>query len=81
MTDKELLVLAARAAGIPLSFDLNRIDGLTNDYWNPLDDDGDAFRLAVKLTITINNDCISDADYKSTRRAIVLSAAEIGKLL
>lgn len=70
-TDKELLELAAKAAGITGEWvdDYNP----THDYfykgnhsgfyvgevvdgsctvWNPLTDDGDAFRLAVKLNIT-----------------------------
>jgi hypothetical protein len=54
MTDRELLELAAKAAG------LSHPDGvywLTNDLgyqWNPLIDDGDALRLAVKLRIDIS---------------------------
>ena len=51
MTDRELLELAAKAAGYVLqetedgyecNFDDSRI-------WNPITDDGDALRLAVKL--------------------------------
>ena len=46
MTDKELLELAAKAVGIErLNFDRERRDW----SWNPIDDDGDALRLAVKL--------------------------------
>ena len=56
MTDKELLEFAAKAAGI----DLEKVNGpiinngtrLQNN-WNPLTDDGDALRLAVKLELTI----------------------------
>ncbi len=57
-TDRELLEAAAKAAGI----DLYDWDERTNDYasrvgmWNPLTDDGDAFRLAVKLKIRHGND-------------------------
>ena len=62
MTDKELLKLAAKAAGIELSGgdhgDILRVyftdphNGLRRyTEWNPLEDDGDAFRLAVKLQI------------------------------
>jgi hypothetical protein len=40
----ELLELAAKAAG--LSF-------WQENSWNPLDDDGDALRLAVKLNIDV----------------------------
>lgn len=53
MTDKELLELAAKAAGIIdghwLSdcFWVGAYDG--GYEWNPLTDDGDALRLAVKL--------------------------------
>jgi len=54
MTDKELLELAAKAAGIeckktPIGFYLSDEDR----NWNPLTDDGDAFRLAVKLGMQI----------------------------
>jgi hypothetical protein len=50
MIDKELLELAAKAAGVeckktPIGFYL--LDEDRN--WNPLTDDGDALRLAVKL--------------------------------
>jgi hypothetical protein len=48
MTDRELLEAAAKAAGLVL--DLQRIGTAA---WNPLLDDGDALRLAVKLGITI----------------------------
>jgi hypothetical protein len=58
MTDKELLELAAKAAGIT---GLNKPNGsiVVHDKhgisktWNPLTDDGDALRLAVKLRIEI----------------------------
>ena len=62
--DKELLQDAAKAAGIKLVFDP---DGLPRDctdmapamnifsaeLWNPIDNDGDALRLAVKLKIDL----------------------------
>ena len=58
MTDKELLELAAKAAGIELhhwSGDvfIKVADDVDDDggSWNPLTDDGDALRLAVKLEI------------------------------
>jgi hypothetical protein len=53
MTDKELLELAAKAAGIEIQWpsigdaSCRRTD--TWDIWNPITDDGDALRLAVKL--------------------------------
>lgn len=90
MTDRELLELAAKAAGIKiLRF------GESEDYyspcrgyvafiewfwpgdepmetpmeeeWNPLDDDGDAFRLAVKLRLMVAWDRWNDSDYACIR--------------
>lgn len=61
MTDRELIEAAAKAAGYVVS-PTGRTDGnflvLTNNdgdfVWNPLTDDGDAFRLACKLGVTID---------------------------
>lgn len=59
MTDRELLELAAKAAGIdawwsePFGFMLLRTDG--NRKWSPLDNDGDALRLAVKLRLMVGH--------------------------
>ena len=52
MNDRELLELAAKAAGYQHRFDdgTHYIKGQTLWLiWNPHDDDGDALRLAVKL--------------------------------
>jgi hypothetical protein len=103
MTDKELLELAAKASQVIYEKRYVEPDGLKfqglllnigighqpTQWWNPLDDDGDAFRLAVKLNLfdglekrasyiasTVNYD-MDPRD--ATRRAIVLAAAEIGK--
>ena len=56
MNDKELLELAAKAAGYRLAntkpgYPLYVENGI--GIWNPLTDDGDALRLAVKLHINI----------------------------
>jgi hypothetical protein len=59
MTDRELLELAAKAAGdihFPLLWVREFYGGLSpvnnrGESWNPLTDDGDAFRLAMKLRI------------------------------
>jgi hypothetical protein len=56
MSDRELLGLAAKAAGI--DYHATREDGTKcihdgRGYWNPRDDDGDALRLAVKLGLTV----------------------------
>lgn len=49
MTDRELLELAAKAAGLP--WDQWVEDG--DDSWNSLEDDGDALRLAAKMNLSI----------------------------
>jgi hypothetical protein len=56
-TDRELLELAARAIGLS---DPSGDDDIWRDaaaghcvQWNPLEDDGDALRLAVKLRIDL----------------------------
>jgi hypothetical protein len=62
MSDKELLELAAKAAGLsvrpwpeddPIAM---RLPGTPGDIWNPLHDDGDALRLAVRLSV--NHDAL-----------------------
>ena len=75
MNDKELLELAAKAAGVK-----------SGPFWNPLIYDGDALRLAIKLDIDVAKAQIkfwekhsSINPYAATRRAIVRAAAEIGK--
>ena len=88
MSDRELLELAAKAAGEVAG------DWIGNPHymngvlmrWNPLDDDGDALRLAVKLRLLGSEDsCLVTAMYElgdplaATRRAIVRAAAEIGR--
>jgi hypothetical protein len=96
MDDKELLELAARAAHLPAFNDLSgKIDGLLIGQpngsmlpWNPLTDDGDALRLAVKLGMlySTSNATVeafiraqfADDPCAATRRAIVLAAAGIG---
>lgn len=55
MTDRKLLELAAKAAGIDLWIDTRSgfRNGADGDTWNPLEDDGDALRLVVKLKLPI----------------------------
>jgi hypothetical protein len=55
MTDRELLEAAARAAGVDLAPTGFVWDDATAEMieWNPLTDDGDAFRLAVKLGLSV----------------------------
>lgn len=69
MNDRELLELAAKAAGVKGHWgeivrigddkvDLTDLFFVDNDencaVWNPLADDGDALRLAVKLHMTVD---------------------------
>jgi len=88
MNDKELLELAAKAAGIEwpqkISDFSRQYDGVRS--WNPLTDDGDALRLAVNLGILNLDDALFNSDtsidfhdspHAATRRAIVRAAAEL----
>ena len=63
MDDKELQVLAAKAAGVELHGEFCGALGFParqeqRGWWYPLADDGDALRLAVKLQMFIYNDHI-----------------------
>jgi hypothetical protein len=63
VTDRELLELAALAAGINIYAYENGVIPILNEgeletRWNPLTDDGDALRLAVKLRLSVQ---INDA--------------------
>lgn len=70
MTDRELLKSAAKAIGYTAYFNKAdacqlSTDGTENGYvqfWNPLTDDGDALRLAVKLRLDIDNGSPSDGN-------------------
>jgi hypothetical protein len=60
MSDRELLELAAKAAGHKLEWHIPKtgsdephIEGID---WNPLTDDGDALRLAVRLNLQVEPD-------------------------
>lgn len=55
MTDQELLELAAKAEGCGNEMFLpgSRSVELGYEQWNPLVDDGDALRLAVKLRLDL----------------------------
>jgi hypothetical protein len=94
-TDKELLELAAKAAGYDtLGFWDEKLSHLWDgEGWSfdPLEDDGDALRLAVKLRINVTPEYLFTGPwedggklrdpYAATRRAIVHAAAEIGEKL
>jgi hypothetical protein len=58
MTDRELLELAAKAAGIEGTWDIHAkclVPTVGQMWWNPLIDDGAALRLAVRLNIEFDN--------------------------
>ena len=62
MTDRELLELAAKAAGLTFDGEFSTTDrmsvrdgGRDAGFWNPLIDDGDALRMAVKLYIGVRS--------------------------
>jgi hypothetical protein len=90
---RELLEAAAKAEGHAYPWVLPARGG--ERPWNPLTDDGDALRLAVKLKMTVDitdeasgagaiglkwcSEPYKDDPYAATRRAIVRAAAEIGK--
>lgn len=63
MSDRELLEWAAKAAGYEVTWKTGRCKGgefcgafiaEKVDAWNPLTDDGDALRLAVKLRLVVH---------------------------
>lgn len=59
MSDRELLELAAKAVGIdwfdePALLAGKGLHMKSGPFWNPLIDDGDALRLAVKLSLLID---------------------------
>ena len=60
MQDLELLELAAKAAGIEFGDKRSQPSipalylGPSGGWWNPLTDDGDALRLAVKLGLAVS---------------------------
>lgn len=98
MTDNELLVMAAKAVGVPVyAIDDDGVwmemGGAEVKLWNPLADDGDALRLAVKLKFDIDcfatwtivhrsnahDICENGEQPAATRLAITRAAAEIGR--
>ena len=94
MTDRELLELAAKAAELRVLPHLNSKNEwdhrnsdmyLVNEQgypirkWNPLTDDGDALRLAVKLGLTIHQwpDEVCVCDEKGTINEDVARVGDI----
>lgn len=111
MTDREMLELAAKAAGykfkwfkvkqwvkmkggfVPYRYCTGTIDVYGHHYskpWNPIEDDGDALRLAVKMNLMHGKVFARSVEghhddgydiYAATRRSIVLAAAGIGMVM
>lgn len=91
MTDRELMEKAAKAAGLEPDWS-GAFFSEKGGVWNPLEDDGDALRLAVNLcmpievwghAVTVDEFMYGDMDmsdpYAATRRAIVRAAARRAK--
>lgn len=67
MSDVELLELAAKAAGMPPPYDANDVftawipgkdpHSEYGHWWDPINDDGDALRLALSLSFDLVFDC------------------------
>jgi len=72
--DRELLELAAKAAGIEFNEKRSPTGNIalhcpqSVGWWNPLDDDGDALRLAVGLALWIFTPDIDDFKVHVRRR-------------
>lgn len=108
MSDLKLLEMAAKAAGIKhVDYEGVGYDGsaglvIVGEHgqhlhgWNPLANDGDAFRLACRMGMCVDAGCgiiVYDgdagnemefekpSDIANVRRAIVRAAAEIGKTM
>ena len=105
MSDRKLLALAAKAAGYRIDWPASKymVQGYTFDsllrfnelsghsVWNPLTNNEDAVRLAVKLGMVyvsdLSEDCIAEYarskrdDNPETRRAIVKAAVKMWKAL
>ena len=108
MSDRELLELAAdamKSVGDPNFYNYDVVSdeavclelgcrrGAITSYWKPLTDDGDAFRLAVKIYMFDGSlfdlflkfrleEVLNDSgrsEEEIARRAIVRAAAEIGR--
>ena len=82
MTDRELLELAAKAAGekfIPWREAYKQFRrGIINHHWNPLTDDGDALRLAVKLGLLVDtHDSIYLQEHSSYASGVTVAFGEI----
>ncbi len=77
MTDRELLELAAKAAGIEIlawTYSGYAVVSDKGDTWIPLTDDGDALRLAIELRVDL--EWSSDGRVAAYRRGDEFAAFE-----
>lgn len=87
MNDREMLEYAAKAAGKELA---DKIDSHipsggvwvkgkngSEEVWNPRDDDGDAFRLAVKLELEVDFGDEAVAVRTQTGHKVIVSSEKI----
>lgn len=88
MTDRDLLELAAKAAGMKLfvwggkgqeNFTAKNQDGSPGARWNPLQADGDALRLAVSLNISICRPVDGDSAEHWGTYAMLPDQTDMGK--
>ncbi len=88
-SDRELLELAARAAGhtlgpdwdcLPEGIFINGDDRFSGTEWNPLTDDGDALRLAGALWISLSQmgDDVAAESYERRVRAVEVIKSNSG---
>ncbi|MNG06475.1 hypothetical protein D3C84_897160 [compost metagenome] len=92
MSDRELLEFAAKTLLPEDSHNCPHFMGGFLSNWNPIEDDSDAFRLAIALELDVMCASVKSAEdgitvqiqagvdkYVATRKAIVEVAAEIGR--
>lgn len=79
MNDRELLEMAAKAVGNGAQWDCGArgmmvLTPAGNDAmtWNPLNDDGDALRLAVKLKL-----CVDVSDEEGDRKDVSVGTGDL----
>jgi hypothetical protein len=82
MTDRELLELAAKAAGKDIEWQPCdwAHDNETLCEWNPLENDGDAFRLAAKLKLQVSFGTFKDDEcvgYQIGKRSIIVTGKNL----
>jgi hypothetical protein len=80
MNDRELLELAAKAAGIDAIWFDELAAFVANDTpnaeWDPLNDDGDALRLAVTLGMNLELNDVGEGVHAETRLSYLRELAK-----